>query len=250
MKNELQLSKKSQDFLENLRLYLFSSGKNSDEIDDIVGELATHLSEAEQNGKSIENIIGQSPKEYMNMVSNEMRIDYQAWIKYICVILLSSFSFTVFSDLLKGNLSYSVLDIFGHVLIGVLFIASVMLGFKYISTVGPSSSKQGLVLVGIAILPIALFVGLIYLNKAIDTPIIHFSHTASLLFGLIMSLFIIGVSIWAKTWALFIIIALLILPDYVLNLTSLSSETTFVVSSLISFGGIACYMLYCLQKNR
>lgn len=252
MKNELQLSKKSQDFLENLRLYLFSSGKNSEEIDDIVRELEIHLSEAEKNGKSIEKIIGKSPKEYMKMVSNEMIIDYRTWFKYICIIVLGSFSFTVFPDLLEGNLSYSVLEILGHILIGTIFIAFVITGFKYISTVSQSIRKQGMVLVGIAILPIALFVGLIYLNKAIDTPVIHFGNTASLIIGLIISLFIIGVSIWAKTWTLIIIIALLTLPDYILNLTSLQYETKLIVSTIITFGGIALYLwiLSKLEKSK
>lgn len=88
MKNNFQLSKRSQDFLENLHLYLFSSGKNSDDIDDIVRELETHLFEAKKNGKSIEKIIGKSPKEYMKMVSNEMIIDYRTWFKYIWIIVL------------------------------------------------------------------------------------------------------------------------------------------------------------------
>lgn len=252
MKNELQLSKKSQDFLENLRLYLFSSGKNSDEIDDIVNELEIHLSEAEGNGKSIEKIVGKSPKEYMKVVSNEMTIDYRTWFKYICIIVLGSFSFTVFPDLLEGNLSYSVLEIFGHIFIAIIFIASVFAGFKYISTVSQSIGKQGMVLVGIAILPITLFVGLIYLNKAIDTPVIHFGNTASLIIGLFMSLFIIGVSIWARTWALIIIIALLTLPDYLLNQTSLQYETKLIVSMIITFGGIALYLwiLSKLEKNK
>lgn len=252
MKNELQLSKKSQDFLENLRLYLFSSGKNSDEIDDIVGELEVHLSEAEKNGKSIEKIIGKSPKEYMKMISNEMIIDYRTWFKYICLIILGSFSFTIFPDLLKGNLSYSVLEIIGQILIGIIFIASVFTGFKYISTVSKSIGKQGIVLVSISILPIALFVGLIYLNKAIDTPVIHFGSTASLIIGLIMLLFIIGVSIWAKTWMLIIIMALLTLPDYLLNLTSMQYETKLIVSTIITFGGIAIYlwMFTKFEKNK
>ena len=84
MKNELQFSKKSQEFTENLRLYLFSSGKNPDEIEDIVNQLEDHLFEAEKKGKPIEKIIGKSPKEYMKMVSNEMAIDYQTWFTYIC----------------------------------------------------------------------------------------------------------------------------------------------------------------------
>ncbi|MBO1002869.1 HAAS domain-containing protein [Pseudogracilibacillus auburnensis] len=247
MKNELQLSKNSQDFLENLTIYLFSSGKNSDEIEDIVQELEIHLSEAEKNGKSIEKIIGKSPKEYMKMVSNEMIIDYRTWFKYICLIVFGSFSFTIILYLLEGNLSYSFLEIFGHIVISAIFITSVFIGFTYISSHSHSIKKQGLILVGIAILPMTLFVGLIYLNRVIDTPVIHLGNTGSLIIGVITAIFIIGVSIWAKSWTLMIIVALLTLPNYLLHLMSLKYETKLILSIMITYGGIAIY-LWILSK--
>lgn len=251
LNDELKLSDKSKSFLENLHLYLFSSGRNSDEIEEIVEELEVHLSEAEKSGKPIEKIIGKSPKEYMEMVSNEMVIDYRTWIKYICLIIFGSFSFTILPDLLEGNLSYSVLEIVGHIVIGAIFIASIFTGFKYISTMNQSIKKQGLVLVGVAILPIALFVGLIYLNRVVNTPIIHLGNTASLITGVITALLIIGMSLWAKTWTLIIIVALLTLPDYLLSLTSLKYETQLIISTLITFGGIAIYfwISYKLEKE-
>lgn len=249
--NELKLSDKSKAFLEDLQLYLFSSGKNSEEIEEIVNELKVHLTEAEKNGKSIDKIIGKSPKEYMEMVSKEMKFDYRNWIKYICLIVFGSFSFTIFTDLLGGNLSYSVLEIVGHIVIGAIFIASMITGFKYISTTNQSVKIQGLILLTIMLLPIALFVGLIYLNEAIDTPIIQFGHTASLIIGVIAALFIIGMSLWAKTWLLIIIVALLTVPEYILALTPLKNETQLIISSWITFGGLAIYLWasYKLEKK-
>ena|SRR5690625_3616153 len=94
LKNEYKLSEDSKEFLENLRVYLFSSGKNSEEIEEIeeiVEELQVHLSEAEKSGKPMEKIIGNSPKEYMEMISDEMVIDYRSWIKYIFLIIFGSF---------------------------------------------------------------------------------------------------------------------------------------------------------------
>lgn len=44
----VNLSSKSKSFLEDLRVYLFSSGKNSDGIESIVEELEVHLMEAEK----------------------------------------------------------------------------------------------------------------------------------------------------------------------------------------------------------
>ena len=242
MLSEIKISNKSKAFLEDLRLYLFSSGKNSEEIEEIVDELEVHLSEAEQNGKSIDKIIGKSPKEYMEMVSKEMKVDYRTWIKYICLIIFGSFSLTVFTDLIEGNLSYSVLEIVGHIVIGAIFITTIFTGFKYISTTNQSVKKQGLTSLIITLLPIALFIGLIYLNRAIDTPIIHFGNTASLIIGVIAGLFIIGISLWAKSWILIIIAALVTVPDYLLSLSPLKSETQLIISSWITFGGLAIYL--------
>lgn len=248
--SELKLSNRSKAFLEDLRLYLFSSGKNSEEIEEIVDELEVHLSEAEQNGKSIDKIIGKSPKEYMEMVSKEMKVDYRTWIKYICLIIFGSFSFTIFSDFTEGNLSYSVLEIVGHIVIGAIFITTIFTGFKYISTSNQSLKIQGLIFLIITLLPIALFIGLIYLNRSIDTPIVHFGNTASLIIGVIAGLFIIGMSLWTKSWVLIFIVALLTVPDYLLSLSSLESKTQLIVSPMITFAGVAIYFLLSIRLEK
>ena len=248
--NEVKLSNKSKSFLENLRLYLFSSGKNSEEIEEIVGELKVHLSEAEKNGKSIEKIIGKSPKEYMEMVSKEMVIDYPTWIKYILLIIFGSFSLTIFPDVLKGELSYSVLEIVGHLVIGLIFITSIFIGFKYIATTKKSFKFQLVILFTINLLPIALFISLIYLNKSFDTPIIHFSHTGNLIIGVVTALFIIGMSLWAKTWILIIVVVLLTLPDYLLSFTTLNDGAQLMISPWITFGGFALYLWVTTKLNK
>ena len=57
---------------------------------EITEELEDHLYEAELSGKSIERIIGASPKEYMMSISTEMKTDYKAWAKYIPLIIIGS----------------------------------------------------------------------------------------------------------------------------------------------------------------
>src|SRR5699024_7028659 len=111
------LSQESEEFLENLSIYLFSKGKKTAETEEIVEELRAHLEEAEENGKSVENIIGSSPKEYMESISSEMENDYRLWTKYLLLIVFGSFSFDVFQDLMHGTLSYSLLEITGNIII-------------------------------------------------------------------------------------------------------------------------------------
>src|SRR5690625_3376223 len=92
MTEQREVSKQSKEFLENLRLYLFSSGKKSRDIEEIVEELEVHLYEAEQKGKPIEKIIGKSPKEYMVMDSDEMSLGCLTLIEYNLIYLLSIYA--------------------------------------------------------------------------------------------------------------------------------------------------------------
>src|SRR5690625_4319697 len=200
MTEKRELSIQIEDFLDNLRLYLFSSGKKPNDIQEIVEELEVHLYEAEQKGKPIEKIIGKSPKEYMEMVSDEMSLDYPSWIKYILLIVIGSFSFKILPDVLNGNLAYTVLEISGHIIIAAIFIASILIGFKHTSKTNPSVKKQIFILVPVMIIPMFLFLGLIYLNEAVDTPIIYFGNIASIILELLTVLFLIVFSIWAETW--------------------------------------------------
>lgn len=250
--SKLMLSKKGVEFLEDLRVYLFSSGKNSDDIDGILNELEVHLYEAEQSGKPIERIIGNSPKEYMEMLSREMKVDKKAWIKNIILIIAGSFAFVILPDILEGNLAYSVLYIVGHIIIGGILIAVIFTVFKYLSTTNHSKLTQLVIMFGIGILPFSLFFGLIYLDRAIATPVIHFGTTGTLVIGVLTILFIVGFSIWERMWMLIIILSLLILPNYLMTFTPLSYEIQLFVSYMITLGGIAIYMfiITILQKNQ
>ncbi|WP_339228591.1 DUF1129 family protein [Oceanobacillus sp. FSL K6-2867] len=241
MYENITLSKKSKQFLENLRVYLFSTGKKEKEIDEIVEELEDHLMQAEQNGKSIEHIIGQSPKYYMELLASEMPIDVKAWMKYIPMILFGAFSFTIVQDLFEGTLAYSLLEIFGFLIISVLFLASISLAFRYIAGKNLSSRKQFVILYPVALLPLALFFGLIFLNKQVTTPLINFGLIGTIIIGIVTVIFIIGISIWSKTWVLPIVLAFVTLPDYLLGFTSLTESTRLITGTCFTFGGIMIY---------
>lgn len=248
----MELSKKSKTFLEDLRVYLFASGKKFDDVDEILGELESHLIEAEKNGKAIEQVIGNSPKEYMEMISDEMPEDKPGWVMYTILIIVGALAFTVIPDLLQGNIAYSLLEVIGHIVIVLTFVAAILVGFKYISTTNQTFKMKALTMVGIGVLPIGLFIGLIYLNNAIATPIIHFGNTGTYILAGIMALFIIGISIWARTWLLIFILALLTLPDYLMTFTPFSEEIQLILGTVITFGGLFCYILISskLQKDK
>lgn len=249
MEAEFTLSKESRKFIEDLRVYLFASGKNEDEITAISDELVDHLFEAEKKGKSIGHIIGDSPKAYMESISKEMQFDYRNWSKYIPIILFGGLSFSVVTDLFDGPLSYSLLQIIGFLAIGLIFLVTGSLMFRFLATNRFSRTKEFILLGLAAFLPIALFVGLLFLNDAITTPTINFGLAGSIFAGIVCAAFIIGISIWSKTIVLPVIIGFVALPEYLLRFTALGEESQLIIGTIITFGGILGYILLESKKS-
>lgn len=250
MERKETLSKESEEFLENLSVYLFSSGKKMKESEEIVEELRIHLQEAEKNGKSVKNIIGSSPKEYIESISNEMENDFRSWIKYLFLIIFGSFSFIVFQDLIHGTLSYSVLQIVGHIAIVLLFIGFLFFILRFLAVSNLRKKTQAVLIILLSIIQLLLFVGLIYADRIFTTPIIHFGVIGSIVIFFIMGGVVIGISIWSRTWILPIIIFLLIVPELVLGLTSLSYEFQIITSTIITYIGFFIYFLIAMKRDQ
>lgn len=247
---QYQLSNKSKKFIEDLRLYLFSSGKNDVEINEIAEELEVHLYEAELNGKSIEQIVGASPKEYMMSISSEMKIDYKAWSKYIPLIIIGSMSFTVVGDLLQGTLSYSLLKIIGSIIYSLLFLGGVFVAFRYTTRNQVSKVKEFFILLLPIITSMLLFLGLSIVDSIYETPHIEFGFIGSLVTGLVFLCFIIIFSIWAKTAVLPIILVALHLPAYILSYTSLKLENQLIIGMLITYILVGLYLFTIFKKDK
>jgi uncharacterized membrane-anchored protein len=247
---EYQLSKKSEKFIDDLKLYLFSSGKNDQEIKDITEELEVHLYEAEQNGKSIEQIVGASPKEYMMSISSEMKNDYRAWAKYVPLIILGAMSFSILGDLIKGPLSYSLLKIIGTIFNSILFLGGVMFAFRYVARNQVSRMKEFLIFM----LPIVismLFIGAILIVDSIyQTPVIEFGLVGSYLIGFIFLLFIIVFSVWAKTVVLPITLIALHLPTFLLSFTTFNEGTQLITGMMMTYLIMGLYLVYVVMMEK
>ena len=80
----MALSKESEQFLSNLRVYLMTSGKKEEEILRVIEKVEHQLLEAEQEGKSIQSIIGNSPEVYMKAIGKEMKTDMKGTV-FVCL---------------------------------------------------------------------------------------------------------------------------------------------------------------------
>lgn len=243
-----QLSDKSKKFLDGLRLYLFSSGKNEKEINEIAEELEVHLLEAELHGKSIERIVGESPTEYMEMISNQMKVDYKAWAKYVPLIVIGSLSFTIIGDLLQGMLSYSLLKIIGTILCSITFLGGVFMTFRYVTKNQVSRTAEFLILLLPILLNMLLLGGVLVADSIYETPTINFDLLGSMIIGLLTLSFVVGFSIWAKTAVIPIVLIALHLPEFALSFTSLEKESQLITGMVLTYLFIGLYLFFTLKK--
>ncbi|WP_404460274.1 HAAS domain-containing protein [Sutcliffiella horikoshii] len=247
--NQLPLSKKSQTFIENLRIYLFSCGKKTNEIDEITDELEVHLYEAEKENKSVEHIIGSSPKEYMEQISGEMSFDVRGWAKYVPIIILGAFSGIVLKDIVFGGFQYSLVELIGYPLVCIVLLLAYMWTFRHISSHNFSKAKEFFFLYLVSFLSIAMFVGLMFLPNYIESPIIMLGYYGNLIVASMAISFLIGISIWSKTIVSIVLPIFYIVPEYLVGFTDLSVGNQLWISSLIMYALIGAYLFFEMKRT-
>lgn len=248
----MNISKESYDFLENLRLYLNSSGKKEKEVEEIIDELEDHIQEAEKNGKNVKEIIGMTPKEYMKQVANEISFDYKGLIKYIPMLVLGAFSYILVGDAIHGEIKYSLLDLIGYpfIFILVLFLTAVL--FKYVASNKISKMKEYLIFYFFSFIPIALFISLIVIDKYYKSPVVYFGTAGSVVAIVVSILVFIGLAIWNKTWVTIIFPIILFLPQILLNMTRLQEPTKSIIAFIFILlcVGIYARIVLRIEKNK
>ncbi|SET74164.1 Uncharacterized membrane protein [Salinibacillus kushneri] len=237
-------------FSKNLRVYLFSSGKNEHEIEKIISELEDHLMEAEKDGKDVEHLIGQSPKEYMEQLAGEMAFDLKGLLKYIPVLLIGVYAYILLGNAVQGGIEYSLLKVIGDLTIFIIMMTLFAGSFKYVASHTLSKTKERILFFLLGSIPVGLFVGLMFLDKTVDTPSIEFNPLGNAItIGLCILIFI-AISIWSKTWVSIIVPAILYLPEVFLRMTPLDKEIQMIVSMVIMFGGLFLYFFLVNKQEK
>ncbi|MCQ2010211.1 MULTISPECIES: HAAS domain-containing protein [Sporolactobacillus] len=244
------LLKERREFLQNLRIYLLSSGKKEEETEEIVGELEDHLYEAEKHGKSVQDIIGQSPKAYMEQLAGEMPFDYKNLLIYVPLILIGLICYNILNKAVEGVFSYSLLEAVGDIVITLIGLGLIIVLFKYVASSKLSKISEGLLFYGGSLTPIILLVALTYLDRAVDSPMIHLGLVWRILAVALACLFLIGIAIWAKTWVSIIIPFLSLSPELVLNQTGMQETSKTVLSTVITFLGLGIYIFIVFKRER
>lgn len=247
----MELSKKSRDFLDDLAVYLISSGKSEHEVKDVTEELKDHLEEAERAGKDVDDVVGQSPEAYMRQLGSEMAFDVKGVMKVFGMLIPTVFAYIIIGYFIQGEMTFSTVQLIGFPLVAVVLLLTVTQVFRKLSTgYARGKMKAGLMYAGLGILPMLLFLGLMAFDLLVDTPAITFGTLGEfVLFGLAVLTLVI-VSVWTKTWINLVVPVLLFVPQYVLSRTDLPLEQQLIISMMILFIGVGIILFIWWKKNQ
>lgn len=247
------LSKESEQFIGNLRAYLHVTGKREKEINEIISELEDHLIEAEKDGKSVEDIIGQSPKAYMQSIGSEMKTNRKGMIGAALAVVVGALSISLMPEVVTGELSYSLFKIISTLIVLILFLISLAFSAKKLSESNATDRKASFMIAGILIAPFFLFLGLYYIDTKVSTPSLELTGIPVYLIGLFLSLFLIAVSIWTKSWLLILVVFILVAPEVMQVAFELTDESTLELSSIffgLSFIVLIAYLFFNNKKDK
>ncbi len=224
------LSTKSEDFIDNLRMYLMMSGKNEREIKELIEELKDHLMEVEKTGKSIEDIIDLTPEQYMASLKNEMKTDYKHLVKLLPIYFLGVTAYFLMGPAIRGEFELNIIQIIGFPIIALLGLV------MYVSFLQQAGKKQyskkkfffGWMIASaiVTLLMILLLVG----SSIVFEPFYIGNWKTEVMVIVICCGVFIYTAIMSKAWFPIWLPAILFISDVCSRFTDWSMETILMIS--------------------
>lgn len=244
------LSKESEEFIANLRLYLMTSGKKDKEINDIAEELSDHLKEAESRGKTVADVTGGSPESYLKGIRQEMATDYLGILKMMPMFLLLLMAYMITGPAIRGDLSFSLLSLIAYPLVCVLFLIVYTFAFRKMSSKNWSTKKILLIFGGLQLVIVSIFLGVLFLDLMVLDPFYVPSREVMwVIAGAGAAVFIASV-FWSKAWVTLFIPLFLFGPDFVMTFMDVNETTGLYVNMAAFVVGFILLMAYLLIQNK
>jgi uncharacterized membrane-anchored protein len=230
----MKLSKRSDEFVKNVRMYLFTSGKNEQEIVEVTGELEDHLAELESRGKSVGSITAGSPAAYMESLEKEMTNDYAAWLKYLPIVGLFIVAYSVMGNAINGDFEVNIIQLIGVPAVGMVSLIIYWALFRNMSKKEWTGKKLFFAAFGAVTFVMLLFFLVALSSMLFIEPLYVASPKMNIVIAIVCALVFVVGAIWLKQWVAIAIPVLLFGPQIAFNFTSFNDEWKIIVSWIIS----------------
>ncbi|WP_318503245.1 DUF1129 family protein [Bacillus sp. T3] len=247
------LSKEAEQFLVELRLYLISKGKNDNEINEITEELEDHLFQAEQDGKDIKEIIGESPKQYMKSIGHSMKTDFPQMLLLLPMTILLLAAYFSIGPAIEGHFSLSKEILILAVIAGMLGVAIYGLFlFKVIPKVYQSKWGYFLLLATFIMVTGLGVVLLFWYKKQGFEPTYVATPVQNNVIAISCAIIFIASALYTKTWITILIplftsigpLANRLLPE------EINKNPTYILYTVLLFFVITGLIIFVLIRKR
>ncbi|OIU66324.1 DUF1129 family protein [Rossellomorea aquimaris] len=246
------LSKKSEQFLIELRMHLMSKGKNDSEINEITEELEDHLLQAEAEGKDVTHIVGESPKQYMKSIGESMKTDYRQIFGLVPLFLLLLAAYFSLGPAIEGKFSLTG----GMILIvAIAGIAGLLVYGALLFKVLPKfhSKWSYVLLIGTMFIFTGIGVSVLLWYNAQDfQPVFTATPLQNNLILAACIVIFIAAAVYTKTWFTIIIPLFLSLGPIATRFIpeDVNEDTTLIVYTIILLAVISFIAIFVLIRRR
>jgi uncharacterized membrane-anchored protein len=247
------LSKKSEQFLIELRMHLISKGKNDNEINEITEELEDHLLQAEAEGKDVSSIVGESPKEYMKSIGESMKTDYRQLLGLVPLFLLLLAAYFSLGPAIEGKFSLTggmLLIVSIGSIVGILIYGAFL--FKVMPKYFQSKWSYFL-MIGTMILVTGLGVAVLLWYHAQDfQPVFTATPLQNNLILAACIVIFIAAAIYTKTWFTIIIPLFLSLGPIANRFIpeDVNEDPTLILYTIILLAVISAIAIFVLIRRK
>ncbi|WP_407271161.1 hypothetical protein [Radiobacillus sp. PE A8.2] len=248
------ISKQSEQFLIELRMYLISKGKNDEEINQITEELEDHLLEAEAAGKDIKHIIGESPKQYMKSIGKSMDTDFRELAGLIPLLIVLLAAYLGFVPALSGEFAVSAIIIVIAV-VAALVCMSIYTLFLYKGLPKLFHKKWAFIvavsLTNIIVTGLGVLLLLWYQEQNFEATFVATPFQNHIIAAVCVLIFI-GAAFYTKTWFT-IIIPLIIAIGPITNRfipSEINEDPMYIAITIILIAAITAFVIFIMVRKR
>lgn len=247
----MTLSKESQAFLDNMRVYLVTSNKKEDDVNELIEELEDHLHEAELNGKSVEHIIGKSPKAYMKEIEVEVETDKKFWFGIVPLILLNAFAYLIMNKAIDDDRNYSLLQLIGSPILFALSMLLIFGSIRFMVSNKLSKKKEVMMYIAIGLISSIMFAAVFLADLFIETPVLIISPSMNIIVILVACSVFVASAIYWKAWISVIVPAVLYIPQLVLRYIDINEESKLIIIlSIFMVLSLSLWIWYFIQSKK
>nr|WP_113708512.1 MULTISPECIES: DUF1129 domain-containing protein [Bacillus cereus group] len=249
----MMFSKEAQKFLDDTTVYLVTKGIKKEDIDSFIEDAKLHLIEGEKEGKTVADIFGDSPEVYAEELAKEMELDKKENMNLFTFFIIGVLAYWSVPDLLfhgvNEPVSISLISLIGYPIVLAVSIPMGIIAFRKSAFITSKLKEFSIIYICISLLPIALIVFVMLLNKWYGPPLFYLSPVQSYLLGGLLLCVVAIINLRLASWMGLLQVGVLFTIMFVFECTAIKDTNFGALEPLFLYGSLILLMKIDLKRT-